>query len=91
MQRLFSIIIEQRTYVEQPQGFEVYQEETFVCIWKKTTWGRTSNTQQKRGEKPSITEVLYHNGYSKLKDDGLPIHDKDLMMIEEVPLGYVSV
>jgi hypothetical protein len=91
MQRLFSRIIEQRTYVEQPQGFKVYQEETFVCRWKKTTWWRTSNAQQKRGEKPSITEILYQNGYSELKDDGLPIHDKALMMAEEVPLGYVPV
>jgi hypothetical protein len=28
---------------------------------------------------------------SELKDDGLPIHDKALMMTEEVPLGYVPV
>jgi hypothetical protein len=25
------------------------------------------------------------------QDDGLPIHDKDLMMTEEVPHGYVPV
>jgi hypothetical protein len=76
MQRLFSRIIEQRTYVEQPQGFEVYQEETFVWRWKKTTWWRTSNAQQKRGEKLSITEILYQNGYSEAQDDGFLIHDK---------------
>jgi hypothetical protein len=58
MQRLFSRIIEQITYVEQPQGFEVYQEETFVCKWKKTTWWRTSNAQQKRGEKLSINKDI---------------------------------
>jgi hypothetical protein len=34
----------------------------------------------KRGEKPSIKEILYQNGYLELKDDGLPIHDKALMM-----------
>jgi hypothetical protein len=28
-------VIEQEAYVEQPQGFEVYQKETFVCRWKK--------------------------------------------------------
>jgi hypothetical protein len=82
MQRLFSRIIEQRAYVEQPQGFEVYQKETLVCRWKKvlygfkTTWCRTSNAQQKRGEKLSITEILYQNGYSEAQDDGLLIHDK---------------
>jgi hypothetical protein len=76
MQRLFSRIIKQRTYVEQPQGFEVYQEETFVCRWKETTWWRTSNAQQKRGEKLSIIEILYQNGYSEAQDDGLLIHDK---------------
>jgi hypothetical protein len=35
MQILFSIEIEQRAYEEQPQGFEEYQKETFVCRWKK--------------------------------------------------------
>jgi hypothetical protein len=39
MQRLFSRIIEQRIYVEQPQGFEVYWEETLVCRWKKVLYG----------------------------------------------------
>jgi hypothetical protein len=50
MERLFSREIEQRAYEEQPQGFEVYQKETLVCRWKKTTWWRTSNAQQKRDE-----------------------------------------
>jgi hypothetical protein len=27
-------VIEQEAYVEQPQGFEVYQKETLVCRWK---------------------------------------------------------
>jgi hypothetical protein len=62
-------------------------EEVFV--WIQTTWCRASNAQQKCGEKPSITKILYHNGYSELKDDGLPIHEKALMIIEEVPLGHV--
>jgi hypothetical protein len=62
-------------------------EEGFV--WIQTTWYGASNAQQKRGEKPSITKILYQNGYSELKDDGLPIHNKALMMTEEVPLGYV--
>jgi hypothetical protein len=54
-------------------------EEGFV--WIQTTWCRASNAQQKHGEIPSITKILYQNGYSKLKDDGFPIHDKDIMMI----------
>jgi hypothetical protein len=76
MQRLFPRIIEQRVYEEQPQGFEVYQEETCVCRWKKTNWWRTSNAQQKRGEKLSIIEILYQNGYLEAQDDGFLIHDK---------------
>jgi hypothetical protein len=63
-------------------------EEGFV--WIQTTWCGASNAQQKRGEKPSLTKILYQNGYSELKDDGLPIHDKSLMMTEEVSLGYVQ-
>jgi hypothetical protein len=62
--------------MREPQGFEVYQKETLVCRWKKTTWWRTSNAQQKRGEEISITEILYQNDYLEAQDDGLPIHDK---------------
>jgi hypothetical protein len=32
---LLNRVIEQEAYVEQPQGFEVYQKETLVCRWKK--------------------------------------------------------
>jgi hypothetical protein len=60
-------------------------------VWIQTTWCRAFNTQQKRGEKPSITKILYQNGYSELKDDGLPIHDKALMMTEEVHLDMFQV
>ena len=35
--------------------------------------------------------ILYQNDYSELQNDRLPIHDKDLMMTEEVPHGYVPV
>jgi hypothetical protein len=45
-------------------------------VWIQTTWCRASNAQQKRGEKLSITEILYQNGYSEVQDDGLLIHDK---------------
>jgi hypothetical protein len=50
MQRLFSRAIEQRAYEEKLQDFEAYQKETLVYRWKKITWWRTSNAQQKRGE-----------------------------------------
>jgi hypothetical protein len=69
MQRLFSRIIKQRTYVEQPQGFEVYMEETFVCIWKETTWWRTSNAQQKRGE---WSRLRNQDNYSSLLEKNSP-------------------
>jgi hypothetical protein len=79
MQRMFSKIIEQRAYVEQPQGFEVYQKETLVCRWKKILYGF-----KKLGAKPlmhirSVVKTFYHknqNGYSEVQDDGFPIHDK---------------
>jgi hypothetical protein len=57
-------------------------------VWIQTIWCRAFNAQQKRGEKLSITKILYQNGYSEAQDDGLLIHDKTLMMAEEVPLGY---
>ena len=50
------VIEEDEAYVEQPQGFEVYQKETLVCRWKKTlygfkkTWCRASHVHQNRGE-----------------------------------------
>ena len=76
MQILFSRIIEQIAYEEQPQGFEIYQKENLVCRWEKTTWWRTSNAQQKSGENISITKILHQNGYSEVQDDGFLIHDK---------------
>jgi hypothetical protein len=54
---LLNRVIEEEEYVEQPQGFELYQKETLVCRWKKTlygfkqTWHRASDVQHKRGEK----------------------------------------
>jgi hypothetical protein len=44
-------------------------KEYLVLI--QTTWCRASNAQHKRGEKISITEILYQNGYSEVQDDGL--------------------
>ena len=53
---LLNKIIEEEAYVEQPQGFEVYQKETLVYIWKKSlygfrqTWCKASHVQKKHGE-----------------------------------------
>jgi hypothetical protein len=81
MQRLFSRIIEQRAYVEQPQGFEVYQKETLVCRWKKILYG----FKQLGAEPPMHNRSVVKNFYNKdivsewllrTQDDGLLIHDK---------------
>jgi hypothetical protein len=32
-------VIEEESYVEKPQGFEVYQKETLICRWKNTLYG----------------------------------------------------
>jgi hypothetical protein len=77
--RMFSKIIEQRAYVEKPQGFEVYQKETLVCRWKKILYGF-----KQLGAKPlmhniSVVKTFYdknQNGYSKVQDDGFLIHEK---------------
>jgi hypothetical protein len=45
-------------------------------VWIQTTWCRASNAHQKHGEKFSIIEILYQNGYSEVQDDGLLIHEK---------------
>jgi hypothetical protein len=79
MQRLFSRIIEQRAYVEQPQGFEVYQKETLVCRWKKILYGFKQLGAKPLMHSRSVVKTFYdknQNGYSEVQDDGLLIHDK---------------
>jgi hypothetical protein len=79
MQRLFSRIIEQRAYVEQPQGFEVYQKETLVCRWKKNLYGLKQLGANILMHSRSMVKTFYYkneNGYSKVQDDGFLIHDK---------------
>jgi hypothetical protein len=79
MQRLFSRIIEQRAYVEQPQGFEVYQKETLVCRWKKILYGFKQLGAKPLRQSRSVVKTFYdknQNGYSEVHDDGLLIHDK---------------
>jgi hypothetical protein len=79
MQRLFSRIIEQRAYVEQPQGFEVYQKETLVCRRKKILYGFKQLGAKPLMHNRSVVKTFYdknQNGYSEVQDDGLQIHDK---------------
>jgi hypothetical protein len=79
MQRLFSKIIEQRAYVEKPQGFEVYQKETLVCRWKKILFGFKQLGAKPLMHNRSVVKIFYdksQNGYSEVQDDGLLIHDK---------------
>jgi hypothetical protein len=53
---LLNKVIEEEAYVEQPQGFEVYQKETHECkmeedlVWIQATWCSASHVHQKRGE-----------------------------------------
>jgi hypothetical protein len=67
MQRLFSGVIEQEEYVEQPQGFEVYQKETLACRWKNILY-----ESKQLGAKPLMHNKMMvkpfygkdQNGYS---------------------------
>jgi hypothetical protein len=79
MQRLFSRVIEQEVYVEQPQGFEVYQKETLICRWKKILYGFKQLGAKPLMHSRSVVKNFYdrdQNGYSEVQDDGLLIHDK---------------
>jgi hypothetical protein len=69
MQRLFSKIIEQRVYVEQPQGFEVDQKETIVYRWKKIVYGFKQLGAKPLMHNRSMVKTFYdknQNGYSKV-------------------------
>ena len=76
---MFSKIIEQRAYVEKPQGFEVYQKDTLVCIWKKILYGLKQLGAKLLMHIRSVVKIFYdksQNGYLEVQDDGLLIHDK---------------
>jgi hypothetical protein len=79
MQRLFSRVIEKEAYIEQPQGFEVYQKETLVCRWKNILYGfkqfGANPLMHSRRVVKNFYDI-YQNGYSEVQDDGLLIHDK---------------
>jgi hypothetical protein len=60
MQRLFSRIIEQRAYVEQPQGFEVYQKETLICKWRKVLYGFKQFGAEPPMHSRSVVKTFYN-------------------------------
>jgi hypothetical protein len=79
MKRLFSRIIEQRSYVKKPQGFKVYQKETLVCRQKKILYGFKQLGAKPLMHNKSMVKNFYdknQNSYSEVQDDGLKIHDK---------------
>ena len=53
---LLNKVIEEEAYVDQPQGFEVYQKETLVCIWKKTLYG-FKHSYMKPSEKTGVPDI----------------------------------
>jgi hypothetical protein len=66
--------------VEQPQGFEVHDRETHVCILKKDLYGLNQAPRAWYGRINSFLTSLgftkisaYHNLYFKVVDDGLVI------------------
>jgi hypothetical protein len=84
MQRLFLLnrVIEEEAYVEQPQGFEVYQKKTHVCRWKKTLYGFKQlgadplMYNNRSVVKTSCDREVYRNGSSEVWGNGLQIHGK---------------
>jgi hypothetical protein len=78
MQILFSKIIEQRLYVEKPQGFEIYHKETFLCRPKNILYRFKQLGAKALIHSRSMVKTFsdsYHNGYLEVQDDGLLIHD----------------
>jgi hypothetical protein len=60
MQIIFSRIIEQRVYVEKPQGFEVYQKETLECRWNKILYGFKQLGAEHPMHKKSVVKTFYN-------------------------------
>jgi hypothetical protein len=60
----------------------LYQKETHVCRYKKTLYEfKQLNAEYliytaEVWQKPSMTELVYQNGYSEVRDDGLLINEK---------------
>jgi hypothetical protein len=53
-------IIEQEAYVEQPQGFEVYQKESLVYRWKKISYGFKQLGAEPPMHNRSVVKTFYN-------------------------------
>jgi hypothetical protein len=58
---LLNRVIEE-VYVEQPQGFEVYQKETLVCRWKKTCMDSSKLGAEPLMYSRSVVKTSYDKG-----------------------------
>ena len=59
---LLNRVIEEEAYVEQPQGFEVYQKETHVCRWKKPLYGFKQLGAEPLMHNKSVVKNSYDKG-----------------------------
>jgi hypothetical protein len=53
-------VIEQEVYLEQPQGFEVYQKETLLCRWKKILYGFKQLGTEAPMHNRSVVKTFYN-------------------------------
>ena len=59
-------VIEEEVYIEQPQGFEVEDRQTYICKLKKALYGLK---QAPRAWYGRIDNFLMSLGFTKSKDD----------------------
>jgi hypothetical protein len=59
---LLNIVIEEEAYIEKSQGFEVYQKETHVCMWKKTLYGFKQLGVEPLMYNKSVVKTSYNKG-----------------------------
>jgi hypothetical protein len=52
--------LNKEAYVEQPQGFEVYQKETLVCRWKKILYGFKQLGAEPPMHNKSVVKTFYN-------------------------------
>ena len=59
---LLNRVIEEEACVEKPQGFEVYQKETYVCRWKKALHGFNQFGAEPLMYNKSVVKTSYDRG-----------------------------
>ena len=59
-------VIEEEVYIEQPQGFEVENRVTHVCMLKKDMYGLKQDSRSWYGRRDSL---LTRFGFTKCKID----------------------